>query len=65
MLLKRPDLFALNFIPSLSKKRMLCLGFEVKSTSMSNMNKTNVLGYGNEGVDEAVLKAVKDGNMST
>ena len=69
LLSKRPDLFAPKFWPTYYKKAKGCYVWDLegkKYTDMSIMGiGTNVLGYGNERVDEAVMKAVKDGNMST
>ncbi len=66
---KRPNLFAPRYWPTYYKKAKGCFVWDLenkKYTDMSIMGiGTNILGYGNEYVDDQVLKAIKFGNMST
>ena len=66
---KRPNLFAPKYWPTYYQKAKGCYVWDLenkKYTDMSIMGiGTNILGYGNEYVDEAVVKAIKFGNMSS
>ena len=61
---KRPNLFAPKYWPTYYQKAKGCYVWDIdnkKYTDMSIMGiGTNILGYGNDYVDEQVLKAVKD-----
>jgi len=69
LLSKRPDMFLPNGWPSYFSKAKGCHIWDLdnkKYTDVSIMGiGTNILGYGHEAVDEAVLKVVENGNMST
>ena len=69
LLSKRPEMFLPEKWPSYFSKAKGCEVWDldgVKYTDVSIMGiGTNVLGYGNDEVDSAVLKTVKSGNMST
>ena len=69
LLSKNPNLFLPEKWPTYYSKAKGChiWGIDKKKyTDMSIMGVgTNILGYGNEEVDEAVKKVVKDGNLST
>lgn len=66
---KRPNLFAPKYWPTYYKKAKGCFVWDLenkKYTDMSIMGiGTNILGYGNEYVDDEVMKAIKYGNMSS
>ena len=69
LLSKRPEMFLPNNWPSYFSKAK---GIDIwdldknKFTDMCIMGiGTNILGYGNEEVDNAVLKSLKNGNLST
>ena len=65
---KRPDLYLPNLWPSYYKKAKDCFLWDLdgkKYTDMIFAVGTNTLGYANEEVDEAVVKSIKDGNMSS
>ena len=69
LLSKRPERFLPEYWPTYYKKAKGCFVWDLenkKYTDMSIMGiGTNILGYGNEYVDEQVIKAIKFGNMST
>jgi len=69
LLSKRPEMFLPGKWPSYFSKAQGCVVWDLdgnKYTDMSIMGVgTNILGYGHPEVDEAVIKAVSDGNMST
>lgn len=69
LLSKRGEMFLPNQWPSYFEKAKGCNVWDLdgrKYTDMSIMGiGTNILGYGNDEVDEAVLNTVKSGNMST
>ncbi len=69
LLSKRPELFLPEKWPTYFKSAKGCLVEDLDGeiyTDMSIMGiGTNILGYGNEQVDAAVLDAVSKGNMST
>jgi len=69
LLSKRSEMFLPDKWPSYFKKAKGCTVWDLdgrKYTDMSIMGiGTNILGYGNDEVDEAVLNTIKNGNMST
>jgi len=69
LLSKRPEMFLPENWPAYFSKSKGCTVWDLDGkeyTDMSIMSiGTNILGYGHPEVDEAVMKAVKDGNMST
>jgi len=69
LLSKRPELFLPNLWPSYYSKAKGCNIWDLDSnkfTDFSHMGVgTNSLGYCNEFVDNQVISAVKNGNMST
>ena len=69
LLSKNPNLFLPNKWPTYFKKSKGCRVWDLKNkiyTDMSLMGVgTNILGYCNNGVDNAVKKAVNEGNMTT
>lgn len=69
LLSKRPEMFLPENWPSYFSKSKDCRvwdldGREYIDCSIMGIG-TNTLGYGNEAVDEAVLRVIRDGNMST
>ena len=65
---KRPEMFLPNKWPTYFKKSKDCYVWDIKNKKYTDMIfavGTNVLGYGNKKVNNAVLKAVKNGNLST
>jgi len=69
LLSKRSEQFLPKYWPSYYSKAKGCFVWDLdgkKFTDMSIMGiGTNILGYGNSSVDNAVLKTIKSGNMST
>jgi glutamate-1-semialdehyde 2,1-aminomutase len=69
LLSKRPEMFLPNQWPSYFDKAKGCQVWDLDGNQFTDMSimgiGTNTLGYGQAKVDEAVLKAVKKGNMST
>ena len=69
LLSKRPDMFLPNEWPTYFSKSKGCKVWDMdgkKYIDMSMMGVgTNILGYGNPEVDEAVIKTIQSGNMST
>ena len=69
LLSKRSEMFLPDQWPSYFKKAKGCKVWDLDGREYTDMSimgiGTNILGYGNDEVDEAVLKTVKDGNMST
>lgn len=69
LLSKRPEMFLPEHWPSYFSKAKGCKIWDlddIEYTDISIMGiGTNVLGYGHEEVDEAVVKIVQQGNMST
>ena len=68
LLSKRAEMFLPESWPSYFSKSKGCKVWDLdgnKYIDMSIMGIDNSLGYGNEEVDEAVMNAVKAGNMST
>ena len=69
LLSKRPEMFLPDLWPSYFSKAKGCNVWDLDGnkfidTSIMGIG-TNILGYGNNEVDEAVLETVKNGNMST
>lgn len=69
LLSKRPEMYLPEQWPSYFSKAMGCLVWDLdgkKYTDVSMMGiGTNILGYSHEEVDDAVIRTVKSGNMST
>lgn len=69
LLSKRPEMFLPNTWPSYFSKAKDCFVWDLdgnKYTDVSIMGiGTNILGYGNQEVDDVVANVVKTGNMST
>jgi len=69
LLSKRPEMFLPEQWPSYFSKAKGCKvwdmdGMEYTDVSIMGIG-TNILGYSNDEVDEAVIRTVKNGNMST
>ena len=69
LLSKRPEMFLPEKWPSYFSKSKGCKVWDLDGNEYIDMSimgiGTNTLGYGHPEVDEAVIKTVKDGNMST
>jgi len=69
LLSKRPEMFLPEKWPSYFSKSKGCRVWDLDGKEYIDMSimgiGTNILGYGHPEVDEAVMKTVKDGNMST
>ena len=69
LLSKRPEMFLPEAWPSYFSKSKGCKVIDLDGNEYIDMSimgvGTNILGYGHSEVDEAVVKAIKDGNMST
>ena len=69
LLSKRPEMFLPDMWPSYFSKAKGCEVWDLDGNKFIDMSVmgigTNILGYGNEEVDAAVLKTVNAGNMST
>ncbi len=69
LLSKRPEMFLPENWPSYYSKAKGCKVWDLDGKEYTDMCimgiGTNTLGYGHEEVDKAVLKTVKNGNMST
>jgi len=69
LLSKRPEMFLPNQWPAYYSKAKGCKVWDLDGKEYIDMSimgvGTNTLGYGHPEVDEAVIKAVQDGNMST
>jgi glutamate-1-semialdehyde 2,1-aminomutase len=69
LLSKRPEMFLPDNWPSYYSKAKGCKVWDLDGKEYIDMSimgiGTNTLGYGNDEVDEAVIKTVRDGNMST
>ena len=69
LLSKRPEMFLPEKWPSYFSKSKGCKVWDLDGKEYIDMSimgiGTNTLGYGHPEVDEAVIKTVKDGNMST
>ena len=69
LLSKRPEMFLPDYWPVYFKKTEGCRVWDLDNNEFIDMSimgiGTNSLGYSNPEVDEAVMRCVKDGNMST
>jgi glutamate-1-semialdehyde 2,1-aminomutase len=69
LLSKRPEMFLPEKWPAYFSKSKGCKVWDLDGNEYIDMSimgiGTNTLGYGHPEVDEAVMKTVKDGNMST
>ena len=69
LLSKRPEMFLPEKWPSYFKKSKGCKVWDLDGNEYIDMSimgiGTNILGYGHPEVDEAVIRTVQDGNMST
>ena len=69
LLSKRPEMFLPNHWPTYFSKAKGCKVWDLDGKEYIDMSimgiGTNILGYGHPEVDEAVLKTVQSGNMST
>lgn len=69
LLSKRPEMFLPNKWPSYFSKAKGCSVWDLDGRELIDMSimgiGTNLLGYGNEEVDEAVRRTINLGNMST
>ena len=69
LLSKRPEMFLPEKWPSYFSRSKGCKVWDLDGNEFIDMSimgiGTNTLGYGHPEVDEAVMKTVKDGNMST
>jgi len=69
LLSKRPEMFLPNLWPSYFSKASGCTVWDLDGKQYTDMSVmgvgTNILGYGHAEVDDAVVGAVKTGNMST
>jgi glutamate-1-semialdehyde aminotransferase/spore coat polysaccharide biosynthesis protein SpsF (cytidylyltransferase family) len=69
LLSKRSEMFLPNQWPSYFQKAKGCRVWDLDGREYTDMSimgiGTNILGYGNDEVDEAVLNTIKNGNMST
>ena len=69
LLSKRPEMFLPEQWPSYFSKSKGCTIWDLDGNEYLDLSimgiGTNILGYGHEEVDEAVLRTIKSGNMST
>ena len=69
MLIKRPEMFLPDIWPSYYSKASGCIVTDLEGNNFIDMSimgiGTNLLGYGHNYVDQAVLNVIKNGNMST
>lgn len=69
LLSKRPEMFLPDAWPAYYSKAKGCHVWDLDGNKFLDMSimgiGTNILGYGNEEVDNAVINAVRNGNMST
>jgi glutamate-1-semialdehyde 2,1-aminomutase len=69
LLSKRPEMFLPTKWPTYFSKAKGCMVWDLEGNEFIDMSimgiGTNILGYGNDAVDAAVLDTVKKGNMST
>jgi len=69
LLSKRPEMFLPEKWPAYFSKAKGCKVWDLDGNEFIDMSimgiGTNTLGYGHPEVDEAVMKTIKDGNMST
>lgn len=69
LLSKRPEMYLPDRWPAYFSKSKGCKVWDLDGNAFIDMSVmgvgTNILGYSNTEIDEAVIKTVKDGNMST
>jgi len=69
LLSKRPEMFLPDNWPSYFSKAKGCNVWDLDNNKLTDMSimgiGTNILGYGNDEVDQAVLSTISKGNMST
>ena len=69
LLSKRPEMFLPDHWPAYFSKAKGCNVWDLDGIKLIDMSimgiGTNSLGYGNEEVDTAVIKTVRNGNLST
>ncbi len=69
LLSKRPEMFLPDQWPSYFSKAKGCTVWDLDGNAFTDVSimgiGTNILGYGNAEVDEAVIQTVRNGNMST
>ena len=69
LLSKRPEMFLPGTWPAYYKKSKGCKVWDLDNNEYIDMSimgiGTNIMGYANDQIDKAVMRAVKDGNMST
>ncbi len=69
LLSKRPEMFLPDHWPSYFSKAKGCTVWDLDGKEYIDMSimgiGTNILGYGDPEIDDAVLRCVKDGNMSS
>ena len=69
LLSKRPEMYAPNQWPSYYKKAKGCYVWDVENTKFTDLSLmsvgTNILGYSNKQVDDAVINAIQKSNMSS
>jgi glutamate-1-semialdehyde 2,1-aminomutase len=69
LLSKRPEMFLPEKWPSYFSRSKGCKVWDLDGKEYTDMSimgiGTNTLGYGHSEIDEAVMKTIKDGNMST
>ncbi|MBN1185617.1 MAG: aminotransferase class III-fold pyridoxal phosphate-dependent enzyme [Bacteroidales bacterium] len=69
LLSKRPEMFLPDLWPSYYSKAKDCRVWDLDGNEYIDVSimgiGTNILGYGHEGVDKAILRTIKLGNMST
>ena len=69
LLSKRPELFLPNIWPAYYKKAKNCNIWDLDGTKYTDVSLmgvgSNALGYANTEIDQAVIKAISDSNMST
>ena len=69
LLSKRPEMFLPDYWPSYFSKAQGCNVWDLDGNKLIDMSimgiGTNSLGYGHEEVDTAVIKTIRNGNLST
>lgn len=69
LLSKRPEMFAPELWPAYFSKAKGCKVWDLDNREFTDMSLmgvgTNILGYGNDEVDESVKEAIQNGNLST
>ena len=69
LLSKRPEMFAPELWPAYFSKAKGCKVWDLDNREFTDMSLmgvgTNILGYGNDEVDESVKVAIQNGNLST